>query len=437
MTTIMPSTPATVFIKDQVLKDHGAGKDTTNFTVFASYAELGARLTRKIFTRGINCLAFSHPLLRTAFKVHGAEVIQLLLKDYEVPIRYYSESGDPEEWRSIVKTDLSQRFSNDRKPAWRASLSRGEGRGTIFLTFHHAVADGEGGAAAMNQLFGFLAQLLERKWPKPMQLNLNLSKIDTLLPPVETAGINKEIIPRPENYEACCTDFIRLVFDADLTERIEDCSMGSQGKLTVHSLLYAAYLKAIVEVTKPPFHMFSASSIVSFRKELNAEEWMCPLFTWLIIQADSTLRFMELAEKIKADLHGRLEKGEHKKNAATTLERLKQNPKGKRLLAESKVGQNVVILSNIGKLNFTGDYGSLKMTAIDAAGGCSPYFDHSFISGGKNMSLAVRTFQGRLRFVLNFPTLKSNKNNSGDEYKNILIVMERILNENCMRLPKL
>lgn len=426
-----------IFVRDQMFKDAGSAsldghEDTTNVTVMAEFSDLGSRLTRKIVCDGLFHLTVRHPYLHSAFKIVGQSVYQIIFNDVQLPITFHKESKDPEQWRDIVRRDLSQRFTREDLPMWRVSFVQGHKSGQIFLTFHHAICDGLSAAARVNELFTIFAELIEGKKPCDFIVDPEAPKIETLFP------ANPKLIPKEEKpvvkpfkYKPCFTDFVRLQLDTTLTEAIERFAKSKQ--ITVHAVLYAAYIKAIYEVKRPPFEEFAALSIVSLRKILNAPEAMRPLFTWFVEKVNPETPFLEIALQIHKSLHKMLEDKDYEQSVFEISERLKQDPTPAALLLEKKTPKNLINLSNIGRARVSEDYGPLKITGLDAFGGASPYFDYSYLSGGISMSLAVRTFAGKLRMVACFPNDLANANRRYDDnvrtHMNVLGAIERILKQ--------
>ena len=138
--------------EDAEFRLDSASLGNLNFSVISSYkGNLNAELVQK----GLKHLQKIHPLLRMS-QNSTQKVTHFIETATSVPFKEYQYEGQ-DQWKSIVKRDLAERFNKLDTPLWRVILLKGEEEGQLLITFHHAIADGVCAMEMVNHLFRFFS----------------------------------------------------------------------------------------------------------------------------------------------------------------------------------------------------------------------------------------------------------------------------------------
>jgi Condensation domain len=118
---------------------------------FAVLAHLGARLDDAPLERALAGLQARHPLLRARIERRsGQPWFAWPPAPAPIPLAVHAVARDA--WQPLVEDELRRRFHADDAPLARALRLDHEQGCTLVLLFHHAIADGMGGVAALRDV---------------------------------------------------------------------------------------------------------------------------------------------------------------------------------------------------------------------------------------------------------------------------------------------
>jgi len=382
------------FEKAEFLLDVG-GKGNLNFSVISTFK---GHVDEKLVRLGIQHLQQMHPLLRATLS-NAQEPSHFVETENPVPVTTYAYEG-PEQWKQIVKKDLSGRFDIENNPLWRVSLLEGDNEGQLLITFHHAIADGVCAMQMINHLYETFSQLLTNDSPYKVEYNQPLPNLNTLYPLSQEIPLDDPPVPSRTDKDYHTT-FTKGVVDAEVMAKVLEWSK-SQG-IKVHATLFAALLQAVRKVVNPPFEELTALTAVNYRPFFNppvSKETLALLRTCIsdkfYVEEDGD--FATLAKAVNHSVHSQLEAGEHVLNLKVLERRLARNPAPEELWKRAKFPANAVIVTNLGTLDFSGEYpANLSLEELFFVANVEPFIEES-----TNVILGVVTFKGKLSLSLWF-----------------------------------
>ncbi len=410
------------------LNDSGS-ESNINFTVISTY---GGHITKKILKRSLQDLSQKHPLLSVTINVSNQIPMFWKLEEPNIPIRTLAYTGE-QQWRDVAKLDLRKRFNKIDEPLWRVSFLKGKQEGQILLTFHHAIADGVCAVEIMNHLYKIISA---------SKLNMTAEiNFDSTLPSLDNLdrhikNKSKEIEPQEQKTMSSTTssltvnhtNFVRHVLNESLTKRI--ISWGREKNIKVHSVLYAAFLKAYKSIKKPSFDQIDAVTIVNYRQFFEppvSKELSKPLFSYILSKCtlDEEMDFFDLAKTLHNDLHTQLQEGEHVVNLKKLHKLLERELTPEEFLLQNKMPSKLVGITNLGAVTFDGSYGcqDISMKDVFFVANCDPYCESK-----DNAVLGVVTFQNRIHLTLFFV----EELFSQEDGENLLIELHKVLDESCI-----
>ena len=117
-----------------------------NYNMSSSHEILG-ELTLSLVESIFNKLLDRHEILRTTFKLHQGEVVQVVhenLVDFKVDYRDWTDNNDWEtQLTAILQAEAIDKFDLENGPLFRCRLIRlDESRHICLLTMHHIISDG-------------------------------------------------------------------------------------------------------------------------------------------------------------------------------------------------------------------------------------------------------------------------------------------------------
>jgi amino acid adenylation domain-containing protein len=116
----------------------GMGEETTSYNM-PFFLELIGELNVERIRAAFEQLLERHQSLRTSFRRHGSETVQVISPQVDLSISYYSQR----EWPEGLKERFVQSFDLTRAPLLRVSLAQMEARKHLLLMdMHHIVSDG-------------------------------------------------------------------------------------------------------------------------------------------------------------------------------------------------------------------------------------------------------------------------------------------------------
>jgi hypothetical protein len=364
-----------------------------NFTVIVAYR---GELQEQPLRQALAFLQAEHRLLRSSLQ-WSDQGCSFGDTTAAVPLRTLPYGGF-EQWRQVAREDVRQRFADPALPLWRLSWLNGAGVGQLLLTFHHAIADGVCGMRLVDQLFSALEQLAQGQAPAPLGVvdvpHLPLDDLAGL----STMSAEPEAEPAPRQDRQLHTDYVLDHLDAAATAAVIAWAR-SQG-IRVHSVLFATLLLAIRRVTGSDHPIVEANTVVNFRPFLQPElssdvmrlTRIC-VVTPVPIEAIDDLT--ALAQFIHGDLYSRLEHGDHVRNVRRIMERVQRGESGADLWRRARIPEHQVILTNVGRIDWPGDYGTLSIERLFFIANVEPIFDSP-----DNWILGSLTYRDQLQLSL-------------------------------------
>ena len=402
------------------LMDFGSHSNQ-NFTVICNYR---GSLDIDLLERAVAHVADIHPLLSVTLDNSNGNY-EFIKAIYAVPITLIKYVGGTQS-EDVSWRDLKESFDIEGFPLWKVSFLKGIDEGLLLVTFHHAIADGICGMNLLDHLFQILSDLYNEKEPRKIEF-------DSFFPPLESLySLSRQelkplddvkAIPRiPYKYT---TGFVNLHLDERTTSNILAWTK-TQG-IKVNATLFGALLLSIRNVMNPDFEDFKALTVVNFRPFFNppVSNHLMRLLgiafpTLLSVKLGDD--FKELAKKIHNDIHSQLAQGQHVFQLKRMSQYLSTNPSPEDKWRDDLQTGNTVTLTNIGIIEFTGDYkdSPFKIEELTFTANVQPFFDNRH-----NLVLAALCFKGRLNLSL----WRLQELVSKSEAQAILFEMERILTE--------
>lgn len=343
-----------------------------NFSIIVAYR---GELREQPFRQALAFLQAEHRLLRSSLQWTN-EGCSFCETTAVVPLRTLPYMGF-EQWRQIAREDVRQRFADPSLPLWRVSWLRGSGVGQLVLTFHHAIADGVCGMRFVDQLFSAVEQLTEGQLPASLGLDLPYLRLDGL---AGLGAMAEEVEEEPAERadRNLHTDYVLDHLNPAATAGVIAWAK-SQG-IRVHAVLFAALLLAIRRVTGSRHPVIDANTVVNFRPFLKPEvsNDVMRLTRICVVTPVPIAEFEDLkslAHFIHGDLYKRLAEGEHLRNIQRIMRGVQRGESGADLWRRSRIPEHQVILTNVGKIDWQGDYKTLSIDRLFFIANVEPIFD--------------------------------------------------------------
>lgn len=348
--------------EDAECRVDGASSKNLNFSIVSSYK---GSLNASTVQEALKHLQKMHPLLRMSPNT-TEKITAFIETSASVPFRELNyQNGN--QWRSVVKEELKPRFNKIDQPFWRICLLKGENEGHLIVTFHHAIADGVCGMPVMDHLYRIMSLILNRQPIPDIEFNDIIPDHHTLydnfpsLESLESVDDAPVKIPEEKGLEKKenIQDFLCDVVEEITTRNV--ITWSKVNNIKIHAILFAALLMAVRDVLKPDFDKFLAVTAVNYRsffKPPFSKEALGLMRTR--VSEEFTLsdhcNLKELAKAINTSVHSQLDSGKHILNLKALEKRLQRNISPEELLQRNKFPGNAVIQTNVGTLEFSGDY---------------------------------------------------------------------------------
>jgi len=290
---------------------------------------------------------FSRPILET---VEGAEI----------PFRVVY-AHDDYRWTQEVERELSIRFDTEQAPLIRVVLVQKPGSTVLIIVAHHAIADG----TAVSYLVRDILQAATGKVLSPMEPQKSNDETlgfpealpkDTAEPAPVLSGESKTFEPKIST----------IRFPEELTQKI--ISRARYEETTVHGALCAAVLIASRAMRDEwADRKIEMITPICSRKALNLDDNFGLNITThpVYFEAEQHLPFWELARLAKEGLAG-TDTAEHVRNYLAYFRQLTFDmPSLNQMLDVLKEAFNhEIMVTNIGRLKYSTDYGDLQLKAL-------------------------------------------------------------------------
>lgn len=211
----------------------------------------------------------------------------------------------------------------------------------------------------MDHLYRIISLLLGHQPIPYIEFNDPVPDIHTLYDLFPTPEPSDDaplaVVEEKENVQ----DFLNDIVEETTTRNLIAWSKANHVK--VHSILFAAFLMAVRDVLKPDFDKFLAITAVNYRSSFK------PAFSNQVLALMRTLvseeftitdncDLKELSKAINTSVHSQLDSGKHILNLKTLEKRLQRDASPEELLQRCKFPANAVTQTNIGAMEFSGDY---------------------------------------------------------------------------------
>jgi hypothetical protein len=389
------SRPLNIFERAECMVDT-AGKGNLNFSIVSSYS---GTLDSPTVQTALKYLQQMHPLLRVA--PNSTETISTFLETgAPVPLKEFSYQGR-EQWQSVVKQELKGRFNKLEEPLWRVCLLKGEERGQLIVTFHHAIADAVCGMRVMNHLYEILAALLNDQVPEVTEVNTPVPDTRSLYNLcAEEPGEDRPIGIAEE--EGLSQDFLTDSVDETTTQQMMLWS--KKHNVRVHAILFAALMMSVRDVLGSNYNSLTAITAVNYRSSFKPafSPHVLALMRTLIqdeFSMEGVIELRDLAKAINNSVHSQLDAGKHVLNLKALEKRLDRNATPQELLQRCKFPQNAVTQTNVGALEFSGNYPNsrLRLEELSFFADVTP-----FCADRVNVVLGTLTFRNKVSLSLWF-----------------------------------
>lgn len=340
--------------EDTECRIDSAGKGNLNFCIVSSYT---GSLNASVVQTGLVHLQKMHPLLRMSPNT-TERITAFVETSAQVPFRELTYQSLLQ-WRSIVKEELKPRFNKLDQPLWKVCLLAGENHGQLIVTFHHAIADGVCGMPMMNHLYQIMSLILSNQPISLMEFNDPVPELCSLyeqFPSQEPSDDTPiEIIEERANIQ----DFLCDVVEEMTTRNVIAWSKANNVK--VHAILFAALLLSVRDVLQPDETHFLAMTAVNYRSSFKPafSKQVLALMRTLIneeFEVPDSCDLKELAKAINASVHAQLDAGQHIMNLKALEKRIQGGASPQELLQRCKFLPHAVTQTNVGVLEFSGDY---------------------------------------------------------------------------------
>lgn len=373
--------------KNEFLIDSGS-KGNRNFAVISSYK---GQLNKDVVQKGLVYLQQMHPMLQVSIPITIGKATHYIKTAITIPFKEHPYRG-PNQWREVVKQDLSQHFTKEDEPLWRVSLLKGNNEGQLIVTLHHGIADAASLMQMMNHLFNILSEILKNKTPTINEISLSFPDLKSLyhLSKKEPSEDCTPIFREDKGYHS---NFVKDVIDENTTAKILKWTKAQGIKVT--GTLFAALLLAVKRVVKPDFDEFTAVIAVNIRSSFSppvSNEVLTLLRNIMTHKCSiQNENFASLAKKIHQSVHQQLQSGEHVFNLKSLEKRLSRYVSPKEMWQRAKLPDNAILLTNIGDVKFSGKYGNLSLNELFFVSNIDCYIEKP-----TNFILGTLTFQGKI-----------------------------------------
>lgn len=386
--------PLNLFEEAECRVDH-AGKGNLNFCIVSSYT---GPLNASVVQAGLVHLQKMHPLLRMSPNT-TERITAFVETSAQVPFRELTYQG-PQQWRSVVKEELKPRFNKLDQPLWKVCLLAGENHGQLIVTFHHAIADGVCGMPMMDHLYHIMSLLLSNQPIPSREFSDPIPELSTLYQQFPSQELPEDTPINIIEERANVQDFLCDVVDTTTTKNMIAWSKANNVK--VHAILFAALLLSVRDVLQPDENRFLAMTAVNYRSSFKPafSKQVLALMRTLIndeFEVGNNCDLRGLAKAINGSVHAQLDAGKHVMNLKALARRIQRGASPQELLQRSKFAPNAVTQTNVGALEFSGDYPHLSLNELFFYADVTPFCEKR-----TNVILGTLTFRDKVFLSLWF-----------------------------------
>jgi hypothetical protein len=328
---------------------------------FALAAEIEGNAPIEDWRRALNEAQTRHPNLsvRIAMDDYARPILETV-PNAVIPLRIVDANEDYC-WETEVENELAVRFDTERAPLVRVILVEKPKNTVLIVVAHHAIADGTAVSYLIRDILkSVTGGELIRMYPQ-------LSNDESLGFPDELPRETIERLPAPdERLVPYLPKISTLSLRLDLSEQI--ITKAKREGTTVHGALCAAALIAARRL-RPAWaeRKIEMISPICSRKALNLDDNFGLNITThpVYFEGEQGLSFWDLARMAKAGLTG-TDTADHVKDYLAFFRQLAfDTPNIGLMLGPLREAFNhQIMVTNIGRLKFETDFGTLKLQSL-------------------------------------------------------------------------
>lgn len=393
------------WLHDQVLPIH-----------FALTARISGNFSLDQLRRSLTQVQLQHPLLRVRIAVSETGHPKFVEQIAPIPLRLAVRS-DEHCWQREVEIELTRSFDWTTAPLFRVVLLQSETVSELIVTCHHAIADG----MSVAYLIRDIVQGLESESSSTRKLS-EVPPIDQLIPGQESATAPQATSSR--EYSTIVSSRPRphvrtALLSAKLTEQV--CDRARQEKTSVHSAISAAFLLAMARQREV---VLKCKSPINVRSQLTPSpgETMGLYISYGIthhdLKPDSSL--WETARSLKAQLAEIMSSSQVFAVIYQAQTQLASLPAAEAVCFALQQPPNCdLIVTNLGRLPFEAQFGSLQLEAI---------YGPAVLNGMEHERLVgVATLGDRLSLTVTQPSTTSETEASASLEEALALLNQAVL----------
>jgi Condensation domain len=343
-----------------------------------------------------------HPLLNVRIDLDQSGIPWFVTDSVQIPVRLI-ERHNPQQWQKEVERELKTLFDWNKAPLIRVVLLKGNDISDLIVSCDRVIGD------AMSVMF-LLRDILQALGLPDSELSIlpehppyehlvSQSKQNqgfqtlSFKPPLTTTKIPRTL---PEK---CCPTL--HTWSLSNTETIKIINKCQKAKTSVHAAICAAFLLAVAEQNMQSnnleisnlFKCFSPISIRPFLSEIEEDFGFYATYLLIVEAITPNLSLWELARSIKTKLNQKLEPENIFDRIPGSEAFLSTRPSPNEVVnMMESVNSYDVIVSNLGRVKFSQQYGKLQLTSI-----YGPSFTTHF---SNDIVIGVTTLEDRMFYSL-------------------------------------
>lgn len=344
-----------VLERAECLLDAGSAGNM-NFVVIGEY---GGQISPSQLREALHHLQGQHELLRSTIVWEGHRC-RFAATSAAIEVRQ-QPAQQPSDWPVVARAELSETMPAEGPLLWKVAHLQNQDGGQIFLTFHHAIADGLSAMALVEQLFAGLGRLQRGKRP----LSRGSSEFVPNLEHFQIPSRVEAESPAPAATkldQGLSTGYALAELDETATSALID--WGRQRGLRMNATIHAAFLLALAEAGALPGQEACAVTVVNLRQFFSPPvEWDVMRLLRVCIETPVSLQITPNLESLAHHLHQELQKklaaGEHLEALGSIAEAVAPDPSPQELWRNSY--RQGAVITNLGQVPVGGVYGELEL----------------------------------------------------------------------------
>jgi NRPS condensation-like uncharacterized protein len=305
-----------------------------------------------------------HPLLNMQIVLDKSEMPWFKKDPIQIPVRVV-ERLNQHQWQQEVEQELANPFDWNQAPLVRVVLLQGENISDLIITCDHAIADGKSAVFLLRdilQAIGLpdqpLLALLPQESYEQMVPQCAKNPPISFEPPLSTTQTRPKL---PENSRP------RLqAWSLSKSETLSIIDRCKKAQTSVHAAICAAFLLATAELSAPN-NILKCLSPVDIRQFLSIDDDFGYYFVAIATTHDVTpdTSLWDLAHSVKTQLNQRIAPTEVFAHLPQLEAFMSTSPRHEDVVAMMEaVNDNDILVTNLGKLKISQQYGELKLEAV-------------------------------------------------------------------------